>query len=1056
MFSKIFNFFLILASLVLFSCNLKTGEQPPPQSLGQLTATACISDASESLRKFAIGNAKDREVEASFDCLHTAIEKFSKYVRGRDEQKFDIRELAEFVENYFINKDGSGQPLNRISSGLQTELMRFKQLFFGGSLQYVTRSELAGISQLLLRLKTMAIQVNPYMKIYTLNWKISNDRTEDSKYFEEANQQLQVFTKELASLIISDHQPYEFKNFLDFLSQTSVFYNEQWGFIGDINRYLPLVYKVKKIIAGGAEESISPGEWKNFLLLGARSYVQYNRYYYFLSNSIDSTSSISLSYITRELEDLFSVFEDLVRDKPNSDTRLDGRRPGKGYISRAELDELLKALSEVWPKFKISEALVDETMVVKQVLFGGGPNEWSSDDFANAKNKVSKLRPLLENFFPYFSIYSLDWNPAAYDDVKAQGYFKQAQDSLSQVMLQFGGLLEAPYTLDHLYHLVNEFEKLYPAQVGSEKFDDTLKKYLPLFQNVKNMLFEDHGDQIGQKYWPQFLSFNSDLYSFYLNYHYFIRGRSLKEPRALFAMRFLVESSMNGLEKLMKIKPTHVISDHELLALTLELQKIDLIYPELTNDTLAKLITASLQSIFNPPDRRLEGTLPHTFDRQALDHLRNEAFIWIETEFFVRNIFLGPSLEVTLSPFELQQKIDDRLGDPTLSVTLKLGLLELKRVLSSPVPLIVDSQMRLAISGRLHPDYTSDSVSRLNATRAISRLLMRAYGTPPKAIPGEFERLSKDEALKAFNELKWPALDLKYLAPDNTSFIDSRFLEANIFGPRGNGDNFIGFLELSDLLNMILSGTRLDSLMRPNLMSECLPAILNPETSTLIDYDCLYKVYRKNLVVNFTSVPDFLKFTQDNDSCENEIAFFNLIKAAGYTPNAQKKVKLGEVSLIPHVIQYLEMTFSKFDANHDEKLDRLEAEKAFPVFEPLFKDLAKDYIKKGLISEKDLFPLFTFVLKTGKIPAGPVDFIKFFLWKSTAPERRNFTSNRGKLASILGVVADQSAQKPGKALAPPSPETIADHISKQCRPAAEVSVTPIPGQSPILIGRARP
>ncbi len=1055
MFSKFIKFILLLGSLGLFSCNLKTGEEPPPQSLGQLSATACISDASESLRKFALGDAKDQEVGASFDCLHTAIQKFSKYVRGRDEQKFDIRELAEFVENYFITKDASGLPLNRISSGLQTELMRIKQLFFGGSLQYVTRAELASISQLLLQLKGMAVQVNPYMKVYTLNWKISNDRTEDSKYFEGANQQLQVFAKDLSTLMTSDHEPYEFKNFLDFLTQSSGFYNEQWAFISDINRYLPLVYKVKKIIAGGSEESISPGQWKSFLLLGARSYVQYNRYYYFLSHPIDSTSSISLSYITRELEDLFSVFEDLVREKPTSETRRDGRHPGRGHISRAELDELLKALSEVWPKFKISEALVDEAMVVKQVLFGGHPNDWSSDDFANAKNKVSQLRPLLENFFPYFSIYSLAWNPERLDDVKAQAYFKQAQDSLSEVMLQFGGLLEAPYTLSHLYHLVNEFEKLYPAQVDSENLDDSLKKYLPLFQNIKNMLFEDQGDRIDQKNWPKFLSFNSDLYSFYLNYHYFIRGRSLKEPRALFAMRFLVESSMDGLEKLMKIKSSHVISDRELLALSEELQKINVIYPELKKNTLSKLITASLQSVFNPPERRLNGIFPNNFDRESLETLRNEAYIWIETEFFVRNIFLGPSSEITFSPFELQQKIDERLSDPTLSMTLKLGLLELKRVLSSPIPLIVDSEMRLAISGRLRPDYTSDSVSRLNATRAVSRILMRAYGTPPKSIPGEFDRLSKDQALKAFNELKWPALDLKYLAPENTSFVDSRFLEGNIFGPQGNGDNFIGFLELSDLLNMILSGTTLDSLIRPELMTQCLPSVLNPETSTQLDYDCLYKVYRKNLSVIFTSVPDFLKFTQENDSCEDEIVFFNLIKAAGYTPNAQKRVKLGEVALIPHVIQYLEMTFSRFDANHDDRLDRIEAEKAFPVFQPLFKDLAKDYIKKGLISEKDLFPLFTFVLKTGKIPSGPVDFIKFFVWKNTAPERRNFTSDRNKLASILGVVADQSAPKPGKAAAAPSADTMAEHISKQCRPATEVSVTPIPGHSPILIGRAR-
>ncbi len=1046
----------VMASSALFSCDLKIGEEPPPQNLGQLSGTGCISGATKSFQKFIVGEAQDSEVASSFDCLNQVIEKFSKYVRGRDETKFDIKELAEFAEIYFIEKNSNGQPVNNVSEGLQTELMRMKQLFFGGSLQYVTRPELKDILGVLSKIKVMAIQMNPYMKVYTLNWKISNDRTEDSKYFEAANEQLQVFAKELSALVISDHKPYEFKDFIELLNHTSTFYNEKWNFIGQINHYLPLIYKVKKIIAGGEEDSIKPGEWKSFLLLGARSYIQYNRYFYFLGKSADTTTSISLGYITRELEDLFSIFEDSIRDKPYRGNPILNRSSKVGFISRAELDELLIALSQVWPEFKISNALVDEVMIVKQVLFGGDVDRWSASDFANAKNKIVQLKPLLENFFPYYSIYSLEWNPAVYDDQKAQTYFKQAQDSLSIVMAQLGTILEAPYSLGHLYKLVNEFEKVYPTQVDSTSFDSTLKTYLPLFQNIKNMLFEDQGDEILKSQWPEFLSYNSDLYSFYLNYHYFVRGQSLKEPMALFAMRFLVESTIEDIEKLIKIKPSHVISERELLALALELQKIDVIPVGIKKDTLNKVISATLHSLLNPPSRRLNGEKPNHFDRVHLNELHNETFIWIETEFFLRNIFLIQNNEITLSPFDLNQKIEDRLADPTISVTLKLGLTELKRVLSSQVPLVIDSEKRLAISGRLIPEFTSDSVSRMNATRAVARLLVRSYGNPPKASAGDYERLSKPEAIQAFTDFKGIASDLKYLAPDNKTFVDSRFLEANIFGPRGNGDNFLSFLELSDILNMILSGTKLDSMMRPSLLTSCLPKDTVPENSTAVDYDCVYKSFSSEFPVNFTSVPDFLNFLKANDSCENEIAFFNLIKAAGYKPNAKKKIKLEDISLIPHVVQYLEMTFSRFDANHDQKLDRFEAEKAFPVFQPLFKDLAKDYIKKGLLSEKDLFPLFTFVLKNGKIPDGLGDFVKFYIWKKTAPHNRIFFSDRNKLASILGVVADESSKSDPKASVAPTAEILEDHFSKKCQPQTNVSDTTVPGYSPILgrpIGR---
>ena len=217
-------------------------------------------------------------------------------------------------------------------------------------------------------------------------------------------------------------------------------------------------------------------------------------------------------------------------------------------------------------------------------------------------------------------------------------------------------------------------------------------------------------------------------------------------------------------------------------------------------------------------------------------------------------------------------------------------------------------------------------------------------------------------------------------------------------------------------------------------MADCLASVPSPETSTLVDYDCVYKNYQKNIVINLTSVPDYLTFFKNNDACESELLFFDVLRASGYTPNAKKKVSLGDIALIPHVIQYLEMVFSKYDANRDQKLDRFEAEKAFPVFQPLFREFAKGYIKKGLLSEKDLFPLFTFVLKTGKIPGGIGDFVKFMIWKNTPVERRIFTANRNKLASIIGVVADESNKKSPKAEAAPAVEVLQAHFSKQCQP----------------------
>jgi hypothetical protein len=1028
----------------LVSCTPKVGEQPPPQDIAPLSGTACISDTAETVKKFFKGDARDVEVGAGFDCISMAMQKFTKYVRGREEDRFDIAELAEFVENYFISKNASGQPTNRISPGLQNELMKIKQLFVGGSRQYVTRAELNQTIGILSRLRGLAVQANPFMKIYTLNWKISNDQNTDTQYFEGANEQLQSVAKSLAVFMLPNHQPYSFQDFTSLLTEISGFYKESWKFIGTIENYMPLIHKVKKAVAGGNEDSISPGEWNGFLLLGTRTFVQYLRYNYFLSPAPTSGSSVMLGYITREIEDLLSIFEDLVKQKPDTGTRRGNRHEashrtaGQGRITRAELDELLTALSQVWPQFKVSGPMVDEAMVIKQVLFGGRTDDWSSDDFANARLKVVHLKPMLEKFFPYYSIYTFSWDPSRFGNEASQIYFKEAQDSLQAVMNQLGGMLEAPYSITHMYNMVHEVEKLYPTAISSESFDQNLKKYMPVVENIKNILYEDNGDEIRKAYWPTFLEFGSSLYSFYLNYHYFIQKKQFSEPRVLFALRYLIDSSMQTVDTILKNKPSKVIHHGEFLSLMVQLQKVGVLPADLKTSTLDSVTSALMNSLLNPSKRRLSGSFPGVFDKPVLDNMRNELSIWVEAELYLRTVFTAGSREISISPFQLQSQIDTTLLDNQIAPMLRTGLTELKKVLSSPVPLVEDSRGRLLISPNLRSDYTSDSVSRLNLTRAISRLLINGYAGDKKRID-DYTGVTKSEATQAFNDLKSIFVDMRFLSPDSTTFIDSRFLEANIFVPRGNGDDYASFLEISDLMNMILSGMKLDGLLRPKLLSECLPGVTSPGTSDSADYFCLFHNYLRTFPAVIISMPDFFTFMKNNEICDNEILFFNLIKAAGYVPAMDHKVHMGDIGMMPHVIQYLEMAFAKFDQNKDGVLDRPEAEKAFPIFEGLFRDLAKDYIKKGLIKDGDLLPLFTFVLKEGKVPDNAVDFLKFMLWKKKAPQDRNFTADRNKLASILGVVADRVSKTPGSTVTPPTYDTIVSHFSQQCQPRIPLS-----------------
>src|SRR5690606_26487634 len=103
-------------------------------------------------------------------------------------------------------------------------------------------------------------------------------------------------------------------------------------------------------------------------------------------------------------------------------------------------------------------------------------------------------------------------------------------------------------------------------------------------------------------------------------------------------------------------------------------------------------------------------------------------------------------------------------------------------------------------------------------------------------------------------------------------------------------------------------------------------------------------------------------------------------------------------------------------------------------FEELFTSLAEDYINKGLLSKKDMWPLFTYVLSKGKVPENIGDFMGFFFWKNMSEEQWKFKTDRNMLTAILGEVADRVAKPAGVITAyVKSYEVTSAHFSDQCR-----------------------
>lgn len=999
---------LVSFSMLASSCAPKVGETPPDQTQQKLEGSQCLSGLPPVIERFAEGRATDAELTAGWDCAATAIKTFKKYVYGRASDRFESAELAEFLKNKFL--DASSPP---ITPEFRTEVMRIKQLFFGGSLEYLTRAELDKIVSMIEDLKGVTLRVNPYMKLLVQKWSAKNSGSvnEDLRYFEAASEEVQAAARILANMIEQNNQVYELDNFVNFLREFTAFSGQNWELNGTIERLMPVFKKVKKAIAGGDQERIGPSEWKSFVLLGARGYVQYLRYFYFIKSVADTGTGLRLGYLARSLEDLFGAFQDLMQDKPaDPSCGVVQGVPKLIYlscISKDEINEMMAALSTAWKEFKVSPKLIDEAMKLKKVYFGGTENNITSQDFERGKKKVATLKVVVEKFMPFYSLYALEWDRSNFDNNAALQFFKDAETSLNESAVSLGTLFEDSYSINSLKALLQEIDRLYPPTVSADQQSRAaqMQKYLPLVEDVKNIVFSEKDSLIKKNQWSGFLQYGARFYNAFLFYTYFVEKEKSGTMIYTSSFKRLIDQSMAVLTDVLKGKKNKALSLAEVNLILQRLLEVEVIPPGLTPQALDQVVKVTLNRLLWPAEDRLKGSVPNALNLATLANISKEAQIWSETEMYLLSLAAQP-----VSPANLKSQIAKTLKRTDISESLRTGLKETTMMVAGPTAQTVDAEGRLIISNIVPQAYDGFSLARTNLNRTLGRLLIRSAITDRGRLD-RYEGVNVSEAQVVFDWVKPVVIQAGLLDETNTTFVESRFREANIFSAHSNGDGYVNFAEMTDLVGMIISGIAINSMFRKDIELACV-GNAPIDFKTTVTERCLRKVYIEQTANYMTATPEYTQFFKRVDMNDLEVFLENILKAAGHVPNKQNLVLLMDADLSPHVLQYLEMTIAKYDANKDGRISVLEAKAAFSSFRGLLKEVTKD---QTLIKEKDLEALFMYILHYGKPPEGVSDFIfKWLPWKRNPEKWEAISADRRILGGILGTIADLVAKDQAK------------------------------------------
>ncbi|MFS4457546.1 hypothetical protein [Bdellovibrio sp. HCB2-146] len=996
MFSKCRALIAMMAAVMtLSSCSIIVGEEPPPVK-PQGFDSKCLSQVGVVAEAYMKGTALSHEVAASWDCVISAVEDFRRYVKGRNEDRYLSQELATFLEMNFLEEDE-----NKISPELQMEFMKFKQLFVGGSREYITRDELVTVGNVLSMFKDVTLRLNPYMIVLSQNWRVNGraNMQKDMQFFEEANNEVQEVAKTIATQVEKNTQSYVLADFVTLMRELAKFSESDWEFPDTMERYMPIVQKVKKALAGGDETTIAPKEWRRFTLLGARGYIQYLRYHYFIKSVPETGSGYRLTYLARTVDDLLSVFQDMVSEKP------------EGIVSRDEVTDLLKTLHNAWPAFKVSPELVFEGMKLKQLFFGGSVDSLTAGDFDRARLKVSRIKVLIERFMPYYAVYGGEWEPEMYTQEEAQKFFMEAQFVLESTARELGSLFEGAYDLNDAYRLMAEAEALYPPENPSESVAQKVKEALPLIIDAKNMIFGGNDSSLARSNWSLLLGIGSRVYSDILYAEYFLRGKNMNLEHNIGSMSVFMNQSLNILRDVLVAKKSTQFTRAELRTLLMHLVRMDILPSNIKEKSLDDLLQVLLNNILNSPENRLAKKMPDALGLSSVEVARTEIQVWLDTEVFIARLFENATFAKDgLSGKALIEAIDNQLKDSMTPETLVAGLKELRLTAVTNVPMTVDPMSRLIITNQTVQYYDQISLRQVNINRLAARMAVRSFAGEMSRIRN-YEGATLPEAEAAFVKLRPFLNEIGAVDPKNATFASSRFREANMFMPHSDGNVLASYAELADLVGMIWSGVKVHNYLKEDLVRMCVDSDQAVNDKTELKIACVRKAYRQAMPKVMTATPEYLRFM--NKVSEDEWNYYigNVMKAAGYIPNSKGIALMGDISLAPHVIQYIEMVFARFDKDKNRYITTSEAKPAYATFKGILKELAEDQLKSGDLKESELWDLFTYILKNGKPPESLKEKISFkFFWigKDSSWE---IAADRTQLAKILGYIADKVAEQ---------------------------------------------
>lgn len=443
-----------------------------------------------------------------------------------------------------------------VSQNLVDELMQIKASLLGSSSEFWEPSDFLKARQKIQVLKDLALQMLPYLDLFTDQWKPDQKNLNISReFFGKAIKSLQGQADSFAGLW---ELQYDWSRVGLILKELTQLYPKEATFVqmtGQWNRLFPVALAAKKILIADGTSLVTPKHWSLVLKPAINLYAIYLEEKFF-PNQNNFFSEAGLSYWAGLLNLVFQELEKSVLFRTDQ------------KILVADIENLIQiSINNKMVNLPLRDTieLFRTLMQVKKSILASADSFWTQSDLQRIQTKLTIAKDITLELLPHFDIYFGEFHYKNSEIVNAKKQYANAFSILSNSYPKIVGLLEAQLDLKHFSTILQLLEKVIASDSEISNLRKNWDRLVPVFVALQNVLINNNSTVVMAGELNRFLGQAIQLLNvtFYEKYFPF-KEKSFLTKTSLEHWYGVVQSIMNPIENVLRSRKNSQIKISDL------------------------------------------------------------------------------------------------------------------------------------------------------------------------------------------------------------------------------------------------------------------------------------------------------------------------------------------------------------------------------------------------------------------------------------------------------------------------------------------------------------